>query len=81
MQIDIPNEILGQPGYGLQPFLLDVAIMLYQQERISMAKAARMAGIPRLDFQRELADRGIVIQYDLEADLVALKKWRKNLGT
>jgi predicted HTH domain antitoxin len=76
MKIHIPNEILGQPGYGLQPFLLDVAVMLYQQERVSLAKAARIAGIQRMAFQEVLAERKIPISYDLEGDLVALEKWR-----
>jgi len=65
MQIHIPDQILGQPGYGVGPFLLDVAVMLYQQERVSLAKAARMAGVPRMEFQGVLAAREIPIRYDL----------------
>ncbi len=80
MQINIPDEIFGQPGYGVEPFLLDVALMLYQQERVSLAKAARIAGVHRMQFQQALADRKIPIQYDLEGDLAALKKWRKLRG-
>jgi len=76
MQIHIPDEILGQPGYGVGPFLLDVSVMLYQQERVSLAKAARIAGVHRMEFQRVLADREIPIRYDLEGDLAALRKWR-----
>ncbi len=74
MLIEIPDEILGLPDYGKQALLRDIAVMLYQQERISLAKAARFAAMNRLQFQQLLADRNIYLNYDLESDLRALKK-------
>ena len=69
-------KFLANPATGYSLFLLDVAVMLYQQERVSLAKAARIAGIQRMAFQEVLAERKIPISYDLEGDLVALEKWR-----
>ncbi len=62
MLINIPDEILAQPDYGKQPFLTDVAVMLYCDERISLAKAARIAGYNRMEFQAILAERKIPVQ-------------------
>ncbi|MFK7923841.1 MAG: UPF0175 family protein [Bacteroidia bacterium] len=79
MLIEIPDEILAGPEYGKQHFLTDIAVMLYQQERISLAKAAHISGHNRLEFQSILADRQISILYDLGADIESLKKLNKGL--
>ena len=54
--------------------MLDIAVMLYQNKRISLAKAASIVGLNRLEFQAVLADKGVYIHYDLEADLKTLGK-------
>lgn len=74
MLIEIPDEIIGLPEYGKQALVRDIAVMLYQQERISLAKAARFAAMNRLEFQALLAEKGIYLNYDLESDVQALKK-------
>ena len=74
MLIEIPDEIIGLPEYGKQALVRDIAVMLYQQERISLAKAARFAAMNRLEFQGLLAEKGIYLNYDLESDVQALKK-------
>lgn len=73
MLIEIPDEIINKPEYSLEAFMLDVAVMLYEQERISLAKAARWVGMNRLEFQQLLAARGVTIHYDLEGDLKTLE--------
>lgn len=45
---------------------LEIAIMLYQQGRLSMGKASEFAGLNRLLFQRELGMRKIPVNYDEE---------------
>jgi len=55
---------------------LEVAVALYRDRKLSMGKAARVAGLPRQAFQRELGSRGVTIDYDvddLRADLEALR--------
>lgn len=74
MRISIPDEIIAQPGYGKKAFLIDVMVMLYQKERISLAKAAHELGMNRLEFQQLLAQRGIHLHYDLEGHMKALDK-------
>jgi predicted HTH domain antitoxin len=45
---------------------LAIALKLYEDERVSLARAARIAGINRLQFQAEMAKRKIPIHYDLQ---------------
>ena len=55
---------------------LEVAVALYRDRKVSMGKAARIAGLPRQVFQRELGSRGVTIDYDVEdlrADLETLR--------
>lgn len=74
MTIEIPDEIVKREDYKIKDFMLDIAVMLYQNKRISLAKAASIVGLNRLEFQAVLADKGVYIHYDLEADLKTLGK-------
>lgn len=56
---------------------LEVAVGLYRDRKVSMGRAARIAGVPRPIFQRELGKRGVSVNYDVqdfEDDLVAIVK-------
>ncbi len=55
---------------------LEVAVALYRDRRVSMERAARLADLARVPFQRELARRGVNIDYeveDLHADMETLR--------
>lgn len=45
---------------------LEIAIMLYKQEKISSGKARAWIGLTVIEFQHELANRGLCINYDVE---------------
>lgn len=52
-------------------------MMLFQQKKISLGKAAQLAGLHPIAFQREMATRGICIHYeieDFEQDLESLRE-------
>jgi len=71
MPIVIPDEILEGSGLTVEDIRLDVAISLYQREKVSLGKAAEIAGMNRWEFQKELAERKIPLNYsisDLEKD-------------
>ena len=77
MKIDLPDAALE--GTGMTPELakLEVAVALYRDRKVSMGRAARLAGIPRPLFQRELGKRGVTVDYDVEDfedDLRAIQK-------
>lgn len=56
---------------------LDFAVGLYTSHTVGLARAARLAGRTRVEFQRILAERGIPLSYDsedLEKDIATLKQ-------
>jgi predicted HTH domain antitoxin len=77
MPIVIPDEILEGSDVTVEDIRLDVAISLYQREKVSLGKAAEIAGLNRWEFQKILAGRKIpTINYtaeDLEKELKALR--------
>ncbi|MDF5713040.1 MAG: UPF0175 family protein [Rhizonema sp. NSF051] len=77
MSVVIPDDILTAAGISEAELKLEIAIMLFQQEKISIGKARRLAGMNLIEFQREIASRGICIHYDVEefeADLKTLRE-------
>lgn len=55
----------------------ELAILLYQQKRISIGQARHLAGMHLIQFQKEMASRGICINYgveDFEDDIRTLKE-------
>ena len=58
---------------------LELAIALYKQDLISGGKVRAWTGLTVLEFQHELAKRGLCINYDVE-DLQADVKTLKSLG-
>jgi predicted HTH domain antitoxin len=55
----------------------ELAISLFQQERITLGTASQLAGLHQIEFQRLIASRGIYVHYDiedLEQDLKSLRE-------
>jgi len=55
----------------------ELAISLFQQERITLGTASQLAGLHQIEFQQLIASRGICVHYDiedLEQDLKSLRK-------
>ena len=66
MSVVIPDDVLVSARMSEAQLKLEIAIMLFQQDRISIGRARRLAGINLLEFQREISERGICIHYDVE---------------
>jgi predicted HTH domain antitoxin len=45
---------------------LELAIALFQQDRISIGSASKIAGMHVMDFQKLIGERGICLHYDVE---------------
>lgn len=57
----------------------ELAIILYQKKKISLAKAASLLNMNRLEFQKLLAEKKIPINFDIsdfDKDIETLKKLR-----
>jgi len=55
----------------------EIAIMLFQREKLTLAQASRFADMHRVAFQHLLASRHIPVHYgveDFEQDLQSLKE-------
>lgn len=54
----------------------EMAVLLFQKDRLTLGQASRLAGIDRLQFQELLASRNIGVHYDreeFEQDLATLR--------
>ena len=77
MPVMIPDEILETTQMKPQEMLRELAVYLYTQERISLAQAARLAPMVRVQFHHLLARRDIPINFaedELDSDLPTLKR-------
>jgi predicted HTH domain antitoxin len=46
--------------------LTEIAVMLFQKEKFTLAQASRFAKMDQLQFQRLLANRQIPLHYDID---------------
>lgn len=64
--LNLPDSLSQTETFNQSDWLREIAIALFQQERISLSRASKIAGMGLMDFQKLLADRGICIHYDVE---------------
>jgi len=77
MSVVISDEILQITRMSVAELLQEIAILLFQKEKLTLGQASRLAGITQLQFQHLLASRQIPVHYDVEefeADLVTLRE-------
>lgn len=77
MSLLVSDEIIQASGLSEGELLLEIVIMLFQKDKISLGKASELIGIHRMQFQKLLADRGVCVHYDVsefQEDLKTLKK-------
>ena len=66
MSIIIPEEILRAAETNEEDLKLELALLLYKQNKISSGKLRDCLGLTVLEFQHELAKRDLSINYDVE---------------
>jgi len=77
MAVVIPDEVLNIAQLSDVEMLQEIAILLFQQERLTLAQASRLANLPRLHFQKLLASRQIPVHYDvpeLDAEVTMMRE-------
>ncbi len=60
----IEDSVLQAAGLSEKEFKVEIAIFLFQQERLSLRKAAALAGMHWMDFMKLLDSRNIALHYD-----------------
>ncbi len=76
MYIEIADHVVQKSGMTVEEIMLRVAIMLFQEEKLTLGQAADLAGLHQIQFQQELAKRNIPIHYgeeEFESDLQNLE--------
>ncbi|NEO39528.1 MAG: UPF0175 family protein [Moorea sp. SIOASIH] len=66
MSVTIPNDIFQSTGMTEAELELEIAVMLYQKEKLTLGNASRLAGMNQINFQQLLASRNICLHYDVE---------------
>lgn len=74
--LTFPEELLHTTEMTEQEIATELAVALYQREKLSIEQAARLANMDRIDFQRLLASRDLYLTLDvddLEQDIATLR--------
>ena len=64
MTIEVQDEALRGLKLTQPQALLDFAVGLFTERRVTLGRAAAVAQVSQLVFQKELARRGIPLHYD-----------------
>ncbi len=62
----IPAKVLEQMHLTGEQVLIELAVYLYSQQKLTMGQARRLADLDQLSFQHELAKRDVYIHYTIE---------------
>lgn len=77
MPLTVSDELLQTVHLSEAELLREIAVTLFQQDRLTLGQAAAFAGLTQLDLQRILASRQIPLHYgleDLEHDLATVRE-------
>ncbi|MBE7503534.1 MAG: UPF0175 family protein [Verrucomicrobiales bacterium] len=64
LSLEIPREVLESARMTLADAKLELAITLFARNRLSLGKAAELAGLPVAEFQMHLGTRHLGPHYD-----------------
>jgi predicted HTH domain antitoxin len=79
MELRVPDQLIRGLNLSESQWLLNLAIGLFLDRRITLGRGAEIAGISKPAFLDELGKRRIPINYDmadLESDLRTIEKLR-----
>jgi len=72
-----PEDIIQATRMSDKELKQEIAIMLFQKEKLTLGQASRLAGMSHIQFQHLLASREIPVHYDVdefEEDLETLRR-------
>ncbi len=77
MSVTIPDAVLESARMSGPELLQEIAVLLVEKEKLTLAQASRLAQMNLLQFQHLLASWEILVHYDVpefEEDLRNLKR-------
>lgn len=66
MTVTFSEDILQATHMTPEELQVEVAVMLFEKEKLSFGRAARMSGMNQLEFQKLLGSREISQHYGIE---------------
>jgi predicted HTH domain antitoxin len=72
MTFTIPDTVLAETKISSAELRIELAVYLYEKQRLSIGKARKVAGLNLIEFQKELAKRNVYLHLsiqDLDIDL------------
>lgn len=72
MNITIPDDVVKASQVSEAEMRLELAVALYQAQKVTLGQAAKVAALPQASFLQELGRRHVAVNYgvdDLAADL------------
>lgn len=76
MGLVISDDVLAASGLKANELFLEVILLLFQKDRLSLGKAAELLEMSQVRFQRLMAERDLCVHYDVaefQEDIVNLK--------
>ena len=61
----ISDEIVKASGLSEEQIVLELVLLLFQQDKISLGRAAELLNMSQVRFQHLIASRNICIHYDV----------------
>ncbi len=80
MSLVISDEIVRATHVSETELTQEIAVMLFQREKLTLGQASQLALMSQLQFQHLLASRHIPIHYDVkefEQDIKTLKEMKR----
>ena len=65
MNLVIPDEILRATGMSVTEVRQEIAILLFQKDKLTLGQACQLAGMSHWQFQHLLASRHVPVHYDV----------------
>jgi predicted HTH domain antitoxin len=81
MSLVIPDDVLQAAHMSEEEFKREIAVMLFEKERLTLGQASQLADMNQIAFQHLLASRQIPVHYDtadFEEDLETLEKLKRS---
>lgn len=78
MSLVISDEVVKASRMSEEDLMLEIIIMLFEKEKISLAKASYLAGMHQIEFQHLIGSRGICVHYGVEEFREDVKSLQEN---
>lgn len=66
MALLVPDDVLTAAGLTEAEMRLELAVLLFEQERLTLGQASHLATMAQPDFMFVLAKRGLPLHYGIE---------------